>query len=187
LLFINPIVSISGGSSNEKGSTITSVSLSWSYNKSIVNQSLNGLSIDASIRDEVLTGLSITTNTPFTIIGNDGTNSCSSTTNVNFYDKRYWGTSANTSLNDAEIIALSSEFSTSRGQSRNFNCSGGKYFYFAYPAFWGSASFTVGGLAFSDMNLTTRSFVNASGYSESYNIYRCNNIQTGSSINVVVS
>jgi hypothetical protein len=47
-----------------------------------------------------------------------------------------------------------------------------QYVYVAYPAAFGAASFVVDGFADAGWTLVTRAFVNASGSSASYNIYR---------------
>lgn len=188
LLYIEPSVSISGGNNYEIGSTRATTTLTWSWNKTIVSQSLNqGIgSLDPALRTYTY-NTPITTNTTFTITGSDGKKSKSASTSVTFMPKRYWGVSANTTLTDEQIIALSSELSTNRQQTRTFNCSGGKYFYFAIKtSYCNGIQFKVGGLSFSDMLVETRQFTNASGYTDSYNIYRVNNIQTGSAIVVEV-
>ena len=190
LLYIEPSVSISGGGTYEKGSSVSSVNLRWTWNKKVVSQSLNqGIgALDPTLRAYAYTPETpITVNTTFTITGNDGTKDKSASTTVSFSQKRYWGVSANTSLTDAEIRALSQEFSSSRAQTRTFNCSGGKYFYFAIKtSYCNGIGFKVGGLSFSDMLVETRQFENASGFTDSYNIYRVNNIQTGAAIVVEV-
>lgn len=188
LLYVAPTVSISGGGNYEIGSTRATTTLTWTWNKRIVSQSLNqGIgSLDPSIRTYTFE-TPISSNTTFTIIGSDGTQSKSASTSVNFMPRRYWGVSANTTLTDEEIIALSSELSTTRQQTRTFNCSGGKYFYFVIKtSYCNGIAFKVGGLSFSDMIVETRPFTNASGHRDLYNIYRVNNIQTGSAIQVEV-
>ncbi len=188
LLYIEPSVSISGGGNYEIGSTRATTTLTWSWNKAIQSQSLNqGIgSLDPALRTYTYAN-PISADTTFTITGTDGTTQKSASTSVNFLPKRYWGVSAKTSLTDEEIIALSSELSTSRVQTRTFDCSGGKYFYFAIKtSYCNGIAFKVGGLSFSDMIVSTRQFTNASGYTDSYNIYRVNNIQTGSAIQVEV-
>ena len=189
LLYVAPSVTISGGGTYEIGYTKTTTTLTWSWNKAIVSQSLNqGIgSLGVNVRTYTYE-TPITANTTFTITGSDGTQSKSASTSVTFQPKRYWGVSASTSLTDEQILALSQELSTSRVQTRTFNCSGGKYFYFVIRTEYCSGiKFKVGGLAFSDMIVTTRNVVNAQGYTASYNIYRVNNIQTGSAIVVEVS
>lgn len=188
LLYITPSVSISGGGTYEIGATRATTTLTWSWNKTIVSQSLNqGIGdLDPTLRTYTY-NTPITSNTTFTISGTDGTTPKSASTSITFSPKRYWGVSANTSLTDEQILSLSSELSTSRTQTRTFDCSGGKYFYFVIrTSYCNGISFKVNGLAFSDMDLETRNVVNAQGYTASYNIYRVHNIQTGSAIEVQV-
>lgn len=188
LLYTAPSVSISGGGSYEIGYTKETTNLSWNWSKKITSQSLNqGIgSLDPTVRSYTY-DKPISSNTTFTITGSDGTTTKSASTTLSFMPKRYWGVSTATSLTDAQILALSSELSTSRAQTRTFNCSGGKYFYFVIRTDYCSGiKFKVGGLAFSDMKVETRNVVNAQGYPQSYNIYRVNNIQNGSAIAVEV-
>ena len=188
LLYVAPTVSISGGGTYEIGYTKASTDLSWNWSKPVKSQSLNqGIGeLSPEARSYTYT-TPISTNTTFTITGSDGKTTKSASTSVTFQPSRYWGVSAKTSLTDADILGLSSELSTSRTQSRTFDCSGGKYFYLVIRTDYCSGiKFKVGGLSFSDMIVETRSVVNAQGYSQSYNIYRVNNIQTGSAIAVEV-
>lgn len=107
---------------------------------------------------------------------------------VSFLPKRYWGVSPDATLSNSDILALSQEFSSSKGKSITYDCSGGNYFYWCYPASLGLPSgVTVGGLAFSDYTVTVQSLTNASGYTQDYNVVRCNSLQTGAAINVVWS
>lgn len=188
LLYVNPSVSVSGGGNYEIGSTRSSTKITWTWNKTISSQSLNqGVGdLDPSLREYTYT-TAITSDTTFTITGSDGKNTASGSTKVSFLPKRYWGVSEKTSLTDSEIIDLSSELSTSRTQTRTFDCSGGKYFYFAIKtSYCTGIKFKVGGLSFSDMEVETRQFTNASGHTDSYNIYRVTKIQTGAAIVVEV-
>jgi hypothetical protein len=164
----------------ETGGSISVVSLAWAFNKSISSQSINqGIgSLPAAQRSFAVSG-AFTSSTTFTLSAQDDhATSCNGNTTVSFMQKRYWGVSSNSSLNDAQIIALNSEFSSSRSQTRTMAPSA-QYLYFAYPASFGAATFTVNGLPNTDWTLIQRSFVNASGYSESYRIYRSNNMLTG--------
>ena len=190
LLYVEPkVTSFSGGGTYEKGQVIESVSLKWTINKTIKTQSINnGIGeLEASIRNYTVEGANLENDTTYTITVNDGKKSATANTSVLFRQKRYWGVSAETSLTNEQVLALSQEFATNRNQSRTFNCSGGKYFYFAIPKqFCSGISFKVGGLAFSAMELTEMELTNASGYVATYNIYRCSNLQTGSAISVEV-
>ena len=180
---------LTGGNTYEIGSTVSQVVLNWTYNKPVTTQSINnGIgSLLASLRTYTHNGQTITTNRTYTLTGSDGTNTINSSTTVSFSYKRYWGTSSTTTLTDANILALTREFSFSRVQNRVFDCTGGKYFWIIYPSSFGSAAFKVGGLSFSDMNLEVRTITNESGANVQLYIFRVNNIQTGSAINVEVS
>jgi len=166
----------------EKGSTVSSVRLDWAYNVAIVSQSISqGIgSLAVALRTYTQTG-TYTTDRTYALTASDGGNTATGSTTVYFRQKRYWGTNSSTTLTDGQILALSSEFSTGRAQTRTITSSA-EYVYFAYPAAWGAATFTVNGLLNTAWTLVTRAFVNASGYSESYDIYRSNNLLTGTYI-----
>lgn len=171
----------------EVGSVVQSVDLAWVISRSGNVQRINGTSITPSLRAYTYT-VPIGVTSTFTLRLEEGTNGeyvFEATATVAFKRRRYWGTSANPSLSDAEIRALTSEFADDRVRSVVFNASGGKYPYYAYPASFGlPASIKVQGVSFSDYTIETRNFVNAFGASASYHIIRFNTIQTGSNIEV---
>lgn len=191
LLYVAPsITSFSGGGTYEVGQTIASVNLAWALNKSVTSQSINqGIgSLDVGLRNYTHTpSTPITSNVTYTLTVSDGKNSASKSTSLAFRYKRYWGVSTKDTLTNADILALSKELTTGRTQSRTFNCSGGKYFYFVIPtAYCSGISFKVGGLAFSDMEVSDITLTNESGASVACRVYRSKNLQTGSAISVEV-
>ncbi len=163
----------------EVGVTVNSIQLDWTINKAIASQviSLGIGSLSAALRTYTDNGTFTSTRT-YALTVSDGTTVDNANTSVSFLHKRYWGVSANTSLNDGQVLALNSEFSTSRSQSRSFSPSA-QYIYFAYPTSFGAATFTVNGLLNTAWTLVQRSFINASGHSEPFNIYRSDNLLTG--------
>lgn len=174
------ISSFSNNKGNQEiGSTASGIVLSWAYNKDVTEQSINqGIgSLPVGDRSYNVSG-SISSNTTWTLSATDGTTPVNGNTSISFLNKRYWGESSETSLNDAQIIALNSELSSSRVQSRTFTPSG-EYVYFAWPTSFGTPTFTVNGLLNTAWTKVTRAFVNASGYSASYDIYRSDNLLTG--------
>jgi hypothetical protein len=105
---------------------------------------------------------------------------------VNWSLRRYFGVSASTELDDTGIKALSSEFSANRIKSITYDCTGGRYFYFAYPASFGDLNNTkVNNLAWNDWVLVKRTFVNNFGVNIEFNIYRSYNLLNGSAVPVV--
>ena len=185
LLYIEPKVDIKGGGSFELGSS-NNITLTWSINKDIVSQNLSNIGdLDPSIREYNLSG--INSNNTYKITVNDGKNTASDSVNVNFMNRRFWGVTELETLSNDDIMNLNSELSNSRTQTRTFDCTGGKYFYFAIPtSLCNGISFKVGGLSFSGMEVQTIKFTNQYGFVNNYNIYRSGNIQTGSSIQVQV-
>ena len=180
--------SIDGGSINEIGSTVSSVGLSWSINKTETSQSLNqGIGTLANGVRSYTYSIPITTNKTFTITVGDGTTTANASTSVVFYNRRWWGTSALSSLTGPQILGLASdELSTGRSKSMTLN-GNGEYIYYAYPSAWGTATFTVNGLLNTAWTLSIVSHTNASGHTENYNVYRTNTIQNGTGIQIVVS
>lgn len=126
-------------------------------------------------------GLEVSAGKVIQATGNDHT---AATASVAFLHRRFYGTSANP---DADITTLSSELSNSRAKTINFDCSGGKYFYYAYPKTLGTATWKVGGLAFSGYQRTEQTITNEYGLPVTYYIYRSTELQTGSAINSVIS
>jgi hypothetical protein len=173
----------------EVGATVDAVALAWSYNKAVVSQSINqgvGSLTDIDQRTLALSGLGLTTARTWTLTGNDGTGNCSASAGVAFQHKRRWGTAAGSAPDQALIESLSSEFSTSRVQSRTLN-GGGEYLYFAWPASFGEPTLTVNGLVVTAWVKTVVSFTNAHGYTTDFWVYRSTNLQNGTGIAVVVS
>ncbi len=171
----------------ELGTTISAVTLAWTLNKAMTSLALDhGIGSVLGLTSKPLTGLTLTTDTTYTLTAGDGQNTTSAQTTVAFRNKRYWGVSDSASLDNAGVLGLSSEFATDYAKSVTYDATGGKYLYYAFPASFGTPSHvTVGGLSFSDFTVSAMSFTNASGHTETYNLIRLNNRQTGSAIAIV--
>jgi hypothetical protein len=184
----------------EIGSTVSNVTIGWTIaptDATYAVRTLVGASQTNSITNNsstlARTGLALTSNTTWTLTVGDGlgvTNTA--TTSVNFLNYMIWGRSTNTTLDNTAIQNLhtngggsSRAFATSRARSFTMD-GGGQFIFIAYPAGFGSASFTVGGLPNTAFTLTTNSYTNASGYVTNYLIYRTDTIQNGTGINFVV-
>ena len=194
LLYVAPTVQfIQGGSSQEIGASLENVTVKWKTNKDVTTQVLKKNNVQvgeltATDREYTDTGANITTNTTYTITVGDGNKTATASANITFRPKRYWGVSTSATLDNAGVLALSGELCNDRTQTRTFDCSGGKYFYIVLPkSMCNNITFKVGGLAFSDMEVTEIQLTNASGYTQAYNIYRPTEIQTGSAITVNVA
>jgi hypothetical protein len=192
LLYVHPqITSFTNNVGvREVGSTVSSVTLNWTYNKTeMTTQSLTGSGapspLDIALRTCTITG-AFTNNTSWTLSAGDGKNTVSSSTSISFQYKRYWGVSTKTSLTTSDILGFSSEFATGNGPTYYYDCTGGKYPYYCYPASWGSLTkVQVGGLSFSAFTTVSQTFVNASGHSDTYNVVRFDGVQFGNNLKVV--
>ncbi len=190
LLYIAPVINsfTNDVGTVELGSSVAATRLSWTLNKVMTTLNLsNGIGdIDPDLDFYDVTG-PWTTDQTWTLTAGDGTNTTQRSTSVLFRRKRHWGASALTSLTSSDILALSgSEFATSFNKAITYDCTGGKYPYFAYPSAFGiPAAVTVGGLAFSDFSVDVVSHTNSSGHTENYNVLRFNNLQNGANIQVV--
>lgn len=118
------------------------------------------------------------------VVKASGNQQTSASTSVAFSHRRYWGSSAEA---DADITTLTTELSNSKAKTIDFNCSSGKYFYYAYPKALGTTTWKVGGLAFTGYQLTEKTITNEYGLPVTYYIYRSIEKQTGSAINAVIS
>jgi hypothetical protein len=182
--FFTMTATLSGGYDTEIGSSVASVDLTWEFNKAILAQDLTGTGATTPAigdRAQTVTGPFTSAKTwTLTADSLDNTEHPNATTSLRFLSKRYWGVSSETTLDDAEIIALAgSELATSRVQSRTL-APAGEYLYFAWPASFGTPTFTVNGLintAFTKVRAAD-SFVNASGATVSYDLWRSDNLLT---------
>lgn len=124
----------------------------------------------------------VTANQKLTVTATYGSQSASKVYYVFFKNKKYWGTSANTSLTNAQVLALEgSTWADNRlMESTNFDCTGGKYPYYVIPAnVYNGLQVWVGGLKNTDIVVSDITLTNASGASAAYKVIRLANKQTG--------
>lgn len=178
----------------ERGSSVSTVVLSWSVTGGTIDaQTLTDVStLDSAARYYNFTGLNLFADKTWTLTWSatsttgDSFNG-SNTTTVLFSDKIYWGTSASTTLTNAQIQALSNSFSDTRVQTRTFNPAG-KYIFFAWPVSYGPATyFKFNGFINSAWEQSTVNFTNASGATVSYYVYRSTYTQSGTGIQIEVN
>lgn len=177
-----------GGSTYELGSSQT-VNLSWQYtDNEIGSQKVNGVVVPNGTYQKQFTNVSSDTTYKLQVVYK-GAN-YEKSTSVSFKLRKYWGTSAKTVLDNADIIAMSKEFASDyKLDEKTLNCQGGKYIYFIVPASLAPVSlpdFRIGGFPNSNWEETTQTVTNASGDESSYKIYRLRDIQTGDSIRLQV-
>jgi hypothetical protein len=183
-----PQVSLSGGGTWEVGQTVANVVLTWSVSvhQTIVSQVLTDAgNVGTTATNYTFNGANLTTNKTYTIVVDDGSSTGSSSTTFSFRHRRRWGLSADATLDNDGVLALTSELATARTQTRTFNASA-QYLWFAWPESWGEATFRVNGLMNSAWITNVQPHLNASGHTTNYRLYRSQYLQSGSNINVQV-
>lgn len=173
----------------EIGSTVTSVTFAWSFSKvpATVTLGNEGQRVDSS--GVVLNGLSIKSNTSWTLRATDERGTVASkSTGVTFLNGVYYGASvAPAALSSGFILGLSNKkLSSSKVKEFSVDAAAGQHIYYCLPKRFGACEFSVGGFSGGFELAGTVSFKNASGYTEDYYVYKSVNDGLGlTTINVV--
>ena len=165
----------------EKGQTISNLSFTWSYNKDITSQSLSNCDISLSDRKATYSK-PITSNKTFTLTCSDGENTVSASKNITFFDKLYWGSKTEGTINSAFILSLSNNsFDTAKAGTYSMTIPAGEYGYIAIPSSFGVlSSVWIGGFEATVLDRGEIDFTNASGYTSKYKVYRTGKSGLGS-------
>jgi hypothetical protein len=167
---------------HELGSAVTGMSCYWSLNKEPAKQTLRSETLDNSVRSKQYTGLNITSNTTVTLSVTDergATDSASSS--ISFLNGVYHGVIADgAAVNNAAVLALTRILQGSRGITFTANAGAGQRIAYAIPSRYGTPVFTVGGFEGGFSKAATISFINASGYTENYDVWLSDNVALGS-------
>ena len=170
-------------SAQEKGSTVDTVNLSWTFNKAMVKVELDSTNITAEAAgtsgSKQLTEQNITQNKTYTLKVTDerGATAQKSTT-ISFVAGNYYGKSSITdteSINNAFILGLTKRLSTNIKTKFTVTANAGEYIYYAFPATNADPTFSVGGFDGGFDLVKTFEFQNASGHTESYKVFRSTN------------
>lgn len=131
----------------ERGSTVNSVTLSWTYNKTnIKTQTVNNIlkPVNNVLNySETITGPFKSKQT-WTVVGNDGTKSKTASTSLNFYPAIYYG-SAKSINSSKDVESLSRSVRENRKTSLTVTATGDNYIFICIPHEYDPATFTVGG------------------------------------------
>lgn len=189
------ITSFSATPSQAEIGSVQSVNLSWVMGINPDTQSINqGIgSLAPTVR--VYNGIAgITANKTWTLTVVKDSVPHIKTATISFLRKRYWFADSDPNIGNIDFdfaglpVGFSQEFLTARATTKVFDCSGGKYFYYMYPASFGVADqqFVFGGFpyAVNPANIRTINFTNESGDLTSYIVLRSDNILNSSAISV---
>lgn len=193
LLYVSPVIktlNLSKSREVEIGTTVNGVTINWDINKEVETLKLNGTSVVG--RTSYNDSEDITTDKTWTLVATDAEGTTvSKSVSMKFLNKVYWGASTDDDIvNTTEVLTLpENKLASAKSMSATFDCSGGKYIYFAMPSSFklDASNFTIGGLANSNWTSKKISFTNEQGHTSDYDVFKLNDIQNGSSIKVVIS
>lgn len=172
----------------EIGSVVSEVTVSWVLNKEPVSQTLEGDAVDSALRSKTLTGLELRENKSFTLVVTDERDATdTASTAVTFLNGVYYGALATGLLPDsAEVLSLTRKLQSGRNVSFTYSPGAGKRPTYACPSRYGTPKFTIGGFEYEWVKQGTIDFTNASGYSESYDVWQ-HPQDVGESLTITVS
>jgi hypothetical protein len=158
------------------------LSFSWSANKEIKSQSLTDCSITSEDRDAVYEADLSNTKT-FVLTISDGEKTATSSKKISFLNKGYWGSAAVPDEYNSEFILNlnTNKFVSSKSGTYSINVLSGEYGFLALPTSFGTISTVwIGGFEVEIETVATIAFTNASGNTNSYNIYKTTRSGLGS-------
>lgn len=157
----------------EKGSS-QSVTVSWTLSEAPTTQTLNSVAVTGTSKS--FTG--VTDDTTYTLSVSDGQSSATGSVDVEFANRIYYGAAANLT----SVASLTSVLSNDAEREITVNAGSGQYIVYALPARLGEVAFFVGGFEGGFEDAETQLLTNASGFEESYYVYRSTNANLGETI-----
>lgn len=172
------------------GQLITGVTFNWSVNKLGYNYILNptGGTYNNQINtyqfiNQNITGDTGNTSTSFILTFDDGIQSTIKSTTINFYNKRYYGSTTLTGLTSFDIINLQyNEFATDKSFTLKSLSGNNEYIYFCQPVRLNEVDIFVNNFYTNDFEINNINFTNEFGYTEPYYVIRTTNLITSDKI-----
>lgn len=170
----------------ELGTTVTSVTLTWDTSKTPSSLTLDGVSIDVSKKFHTYSDLSLTSNKTYTLKATDERNAeASKNATLTFCNRVCYGVSeAPTTIDSNFVMSLGTKtLATSRtNNSVKYNAGDGQFLWYCVPTRLGACTFTdvETGLGAGLSLVETINVTNASGYTESYYVYKSDYAGLGS-------
>ena len=169
------------------GSTVNTVVLNWETNKTPEELTLDGEGIDKSLKTKTIESANIKSNKTYTLKAKDEREAeATKTTAINFLNGVYWGVAEDkSSFDSAFILGLTKGLQGSKAKTFTVNAGASQHIYYAIPTRYGTPAFKVGGFDGGFAKAATIDFTNASGYNESYDIWKSDNPGLGNTTVVV--
>lgn len=173
-----------------KGSTLADVRVTWTANKKLLSQALDGQSITpATVRTKLFAGLNLTSNRSFIVTGTatlsgTTTETKSASCTVYFSNERGWGIAGAGQVSQAGIDDIMSQAkdrpaTETKAHSFTVRTGPGQHVYYVLPARLGIPTFNVGGFDGGFILEGTTDWTNAAGFTEAYNVLRSLNTNLG--------
>lgn len=189
-------IAISSFTSNvtqaEIGSTVNSVTLSYTLNKVPTTLKLDGNNITPAVSGSQILTNPLTANKTWTLAATDSGSSSESphsttkTVTLSFLNKVYYGVKATGTINSAFVTSLSGkDFATSKAKTFTITTGANQYIWYACPTSFGQCTFKVGGFDGGFEPAQTISLTNESGHTENYYVYRSTNANLGATTVIV--
>lgn len=180
-------IDITGFSNNvgtqEMGKIINSVTLTWSINKNPASQTLDGLALATGVRSVTEPDMKITENRTFTLKVTDERGATdTATSSISFLNGVYYGVLEDgAAIDSAAVLGLTRKLQGSKAITFTANAGATQRIAYAFPArYSGVPVFNVGGFEGGFSLASTFQFTNASGYTETYDVYLSDNVNLGS-------
>jgi len=175
----------------ELGVILSSIQLSWSFNKAVVSQSITGVNVVpptlvTSDRASLVTLSSISANTTIFLTADDVTgdpNAAKVTSlSIAFVNRIYYGKRTDAAINNAFLLSLSSDLVGVRNKSFTVSTGVSEFIYYACPVSYGVPTIKTNGFSGGLDLVSTFAFTNASGFTENYSVFKSPNDNVGSTL-----
>jgi hypothetical protein len=169
----------------ERGQEIKAIRISWALNKAPVRQTVDGLAIEASAREYTISldpPLTWDANRSFEVTATDERElTTKGSTAPVFYNGVYYGVLTDgVEIDSAAVLGLNKRLQAGKGLTFSANAGSLQRIAYALPARYGVPAFWAGGFEGGFSLAKTFDFTNASGYTESYNVWLSDNTGLGS-------
>ena len=174
----------------ELGDTPKAVTLACAFNKTPASVSLDGAEKTASYTGETVSAEDGGTHSKsWTLEASDAgswadePHTAQATAKIDWLPKVYYGAAPLGTVNSAFILALTGVLVRNRKRTFTVSAGSGEYIWYASPTNYGACEFSVGGFdgGFEAM-YPPISLTNASGYTQSYYVYKSLNANLGSTM-----
>ena len=154
----------------EMGSSV-SVELAWSLNKEATAQNISGVPVTGTS----YTVQNVTQSTTWQLTVSDGQTSANRTASIAFQNGVYYGVAPDLT----SVTSLTKVLSGTKSRTITVNAGAGDYIVYAIPKRLGTVEFYVSGFEGGFDEPIEQSLTNASGYTETYRVYKSTNAALG--------